>query len=259
MTTPREPPPLTPAEAGVVLQCLGDLTSAIVLVGGQALAFWVAQYADRFSPPGPINSKDIDFCGSQADVKTAAARLGGTYQVPEPFAHTPNTGIVQFVDSSGHDRRIDFLDAPYGLDYVNVAKRSVEVHVPLREGSVTFRVMHPIHCLQSRISNIGGLPDYRTAHGLNQARASVSCAREFIRDVLDHEGPRAAGRLNEDVYRFAWGNLHARNVFRDYGIDAFEAVLVDQRLSPDFLAKRYPDMQRRLERRRKSAPQATHR
>lgn len=251
MTAPPDLPPLTPAEAGAVLQRLGDLTSTIVLVGGQALAFWVERYEGRFAPPGPINSKDIDFCGSQAAVATAAMRLGGTYQLPEPFENTPNTGIVTFVDPSGHDRRIDFLGDPYGLNFDDVSKWSVEVDVPRPGASVTFRVMHPVHCLQSRIANVGGLPGYQTAHALAQAQASVSCAREYIRDVLDHAGAKAAGRLNERVYRFTWGDLHARNVFRDYGIDAFAAVLVDERMSPDFLTKRYPDMQRRLARRRK--------
>ena len=75
-----ELPPLTPAEAGAVLQCLGDLTSTIVLVGGQALAFWVERYADRFASPGPINSKDIDFCGSRADVATAVSGTEGAAQ-----------------------------------------------------------------------------------------------------------------------------------------------------------------------------------
>lgn len=40
MTTACEPPPLTPAETRVVLAKLGDLTERIVLIGGQALAFW---------------------------------------------------------------------------------------------------------------------------------------------------------------------------------------------------------------------------
>ncbi|MBK7074453.1 MAG: hypothetical protein IPH44_19365 [Myxococcales bacterium] len=43
-----------------------NASSTIVLVGGQALAFWVEHYVDRFDPPGPINSKDIDFCGNWA-------------------------------------------------------------------------------------------------------------------------------------------------------------------------------------------------
>lgn len=257
MTAPSSlSPPLTPSDAGAVLQRLGDLTNTIVLVGGQALAFWVDHYAKRVAPPGPVASKDIDFCGGQSAVATAALRLGGTYKVPEPFSNTPNTGVVEFVDPKGNARWIDFLGDPFGLDFGDVAEWAVEVEVPLADGSetVTFRVMHPVHCLQSRISNVGGLPGYQGEHALTQARASVSCVREYLVDVLDDAGDNAARRvlrLNEHIYRFAWGSLYARKVFKEYGIDAFEAVLLDGRLPSAFLTKRYPDMQRRLAWRRK--------
>lgn len=257
MTTPPGLPPLTLDEAGAVLQRLGDLTNTLVLVGGQALAFWAGYYADRFASPAPVNSKDIDFCGSEQAVVAAAERLGGAYRVPDPFAETPSTGVVTFVDPSGRDRWIDFLGAPYGLDSADVAAWAVNVDAPLGDASVTFRVMHPVHCMISRISNVGGLPAYRGEHALTQARASVSCAREYIRDILDDAAPKAIRRalnLNEHVYRFAWKNLHARNVHRDHGIDAFEAVLLDARLPLHFHTRRYPDMCRRLARRRRSPP-----
>lgn len=93
MITFEDPPPLTPAEASVVLQQLGDLTTRIVLVGGQALAFWADRYADRFQPLGPVNSKDIDFCGLEDSVAIAAGRLGGTFQVPEPFYRGPERHV----------------------------------------------------------------------------------------------------------------------------------------------------------------------
>ena len=61
MTTEAELPPLTPAQTREVLRRLGDLTEQLVLIGGQALAFWAERYADRFTISGPVNSKDIDF------------------------------------------------------------------------------------------------------------------------------------------------------------------------------------------------------
>lgn len=73
-----EPPPLTPAEARVVLRTLGDLTEKIVLIGGQALAFWAEHYAGSFSVIEPVNSSDIDFAGLRESVNLCAARLGGT-------------------------------------------------------------------------------------------------------------------------------------------------------------------------------------
>ena len=254
MTAPEGLPPLTPAEAEAVLRRLGDLTSSIVLVGGQALAFWVDLYAERVAPLPSVNSKDIDFCGSRAAVATAAFRLGGTYKVPEPFDNTPNTGLVEFVDSHGYARWIDFLGDPFGLSYSEVADWAVEVEAPSGDAPVTFRVMHPVHCLKSRISNVGGLPGYQNAHALTQARAAVSCAREYLRDVLDAATPKAARRvldLNEHIYRFAWHSDHARTTLTKHGIDAFEAVLVDDRLPSAFRTKRYPDMLRRLTWRRR--------
>lgn len=249
MISVEDPPPLTPAEAGVVLQQLGDLTSRIVLVGGQALAFWAARYTDRFQSPGPVNSKDIDFCGQIEAVSIAAARLGGTFQVPEPFAETPNTGLVHFVGPGGYRRRMDFLGDPFGLNYKDVVEWAVGVEVPTSGGLINFQVMHPVHCLESRISNVGGLPGYQTRLALDQARASVLCAREYLRDRLgagDARAARAVLRLNERIYRFAWGNMNAHKVLRDHGIDAFDAVLVDDELPRRFLELRYPDMQRRL-------------
>jgi len=87
-----EPPP----EARAILRRLGDLTEKIVLVGGQALAFWAELYADRFELSHPVNSRDIDFGGRSAVVSIAAERLNGTWTVPEPFSVSPNSGLVLF-------------------------------------------------------------------------------------------------------------------------------------------------------------------
>jgi hypothetical protein len=247
------PPPLTPAEARLVLQQLGDLTQSIVLVGGQAVAFWADRYRDRCVLPGPVNSKDIDFCGLQDSVAIAAARLQGTFQVPEPFSNTPNTGLVVFHDSGGNRRLMDFLGDPFGLDYADVIEWAVDVDVAVAGEVVTFKVMHPVHSLESRISNVGGLPGYQTRLALDQARAAVLCAREYLRDRLDVGDERAARavlRLNERIYRFAWQNPHAQKVVREQGIDPFDAILVDDRLPQRFRERRYPDMRRNLERKR---------
>jgi hypothetical protein len=98
------------------LRQLGDLTEKLVLVGGQALAFWVERYSDRLAITGPVNSKDIDFAERENAAAIAATRLGGTFKVPEPFAITPSSGLVEFRDPGGHSRRIDFLAEVFGLE-----------------------------------------------------------------------------------------------------------------------------------------------
>ena len=144
-----------------MLQQLGDLTSKIVLVGGQALAFWANHYADRIRPTGPVNSKDIDFCGFTDAVEIAAERLGGTFQIPEPFSNTPNTGLVAFKDRRGQERRMDFLGDVYGLDSKEVIEWAIEVEVPVVGGDIAFKVMHPFHCLNPGSRTLGACPATR--------------------------------------------------------------------------------------------------
>lgn len=243
-------PDLSLDEARMILLKLGALTDEIVLVGGQALAFWAEYFGDRVQLRGPINSKDIDFGGTREAVVQAAARLGGTYLLPEPFAITPNTGIVEFVAPSGQRRRIDFLGDVFGVDLGEIFEMAITAAVPGTEAS--FRVMHPVHCLEARISNVGGLPGYRGPHGVAQAHAAIECARAYLRIRLEGGAVRTVLDLNERIYRFAYSRLHARTTFIDHGLDAFEAVLVSNDLPEAFLHRRYPQMQANLARRRAS-------
>ncbi|MDB4962511.1 MAG: hypothetical protein JWP01_2510 [Myxococcales bacterium] len=253
MSPAAPPPPLTPEDTRVVLGQLGDLMERLVLVGGQALSFWAEHYAARFAIGEPVNSTDIDFCGLSDAVNIAAARLDGEGRVPKPFSNTPNTGIVEFVDANGYARVMDFLFDPFGLQYDEVHHWAVNVDVPHLGGTLSFKVMHPVHCLESRIANVGGLPGYQSAHAIRQARASLLCAKEYLRDVLNSGSPRAprvVRRLNERIYRFAWGKLNAKVAFQQYQVDAFEAVLVDDALGHEFNQIRYPQMCANLERKR---------
>jgi hypothetical protein len=153
----------------------------------------------------------------------------------------------------GHRRRIDFLHIVFGLDLKEIFKLAIAVEAPDRDETTHFRVMHPVQCLESRISNVGGLPGYRSAHGLAQARTSILCAREYLRERLDDgdAGIRPVLRLNERIYRFAWEDHNAKIVFQEHGIDPFDAVFVDDRLPEPFRSRRYPQMQELLQRRRK--------
>lgn len=91
---------------------------------------------------------------------------------------------------------------------------------------------------------------------LSQLRASVASARAWARFLLD-EKPRANRRdvlnLNERIFRKCTRDMHFRMVYADYGIDAFEAVLVDERLGKEFVGRRYPQMVDRLRRGRSPA------
>lgn len=247
------PPPITPADVTELLRRIGELSQHVVLVGGQALAFWREHYGARISVTDPINSKDIDFGGERDVVAQIGRRLGATWNLAELFGNSASVGVVDFTDLHGQTRRIDFLDYVYGIELPEVFAMAVEVEVPTDSEPVAFRVMHPVHCLESRISNVGGLPGYDSKLGLDQARVAVQCAKEHLRDRLADGAIRAVLDLGERIYRFAWENQHARTVVVKFGIDPFAALIADDdRLPEAFRTKRYPQMVAGLKRRRRS-------
>lgn len=228
-----------------------------MLVGGQAVSFWVDYYAGRdrsLARLVPFTSKDIDFCGDVRAVKICAERLAGTSRLATMDDVTPNTGIVTFVDDAGAKRTIDFIGQPHGLATREVFRTALPIRVlddRGQPGPVSFRVMHPVQVLESRVHNTMGLPGYGTKHALEQLRASVICAREFIRDMIDTDRVRVALTLNERVFTFCLKDRDGRDVDAKHGIDPFEAVVAnDDRLPARFRETRYPQMQRELALRR---------
>jgi hypothetical protein len=248
---------LSYADIKPVLARLGDLTEDIVLVGGQAVSFWVDVYSGRDSALArlvPLASKDIDFCGDVRAVRICAERLAGRPRLPSMDDHTPNTGVVTFVDARGVERTIDFIDQPHGLRAKDVYRTALPIRVLDHAGKpteVSFRVMHPLHVMESRVHNCVGLPGYRTDHALKQLRASVVCAREFIRDMLGSDRARVALKLNERIFAFCLDDRDGREVHSKFGVDPFEAVVADDdHLPARFRETRYPQMQRELGARR---------
>jgi hypothetical protein len=241
---------LTYEDTKKVLAKLADLEHPIVLIGGQAVNFWASYYEDRRpSLKDTVHaSKDIDFAGSQKAVEECARRLGGTPRLATFDDHCPNTGIVLFVDDDNFKHQIDFLGAPAGVEWDDLRQSAIEAQILDENGAVaaTFSVMHPVRCLRSRATNVVKLPNYQSEHALNQLRAAIVCAREFLMDLLDDGDVKAVNKLNENIFDIPrwWG----RPLYDRYGIDVFDAVVVDDRLPLPFRTKRYPQMQAELER-----------
>lgn len=227
-----------------------------MLVGGQAVAFWMRFLGPKTREPrlaDPLTSKDIDFEGSARAAKEAGALLAGEARLAGIDDHTPNTGIVMFVDSQGHKRVIDFIDSPLGLRARDVRDTAVQLVVTGRRGHgpVPVWVMHPERCMESRIFNADLLGKTQPL-ARRQLAASIVCAREWSRVLLaeapaERDPVRVVLRLNERAFRKCLRDRSFRNVFLDLDMDPFDAVLVDDdRLPERFRSVRYPQMVKRL-------------
>ncbi len=255
-------PPLPHEEVERILRTLEPLSveRRIVVVGGQAVAFWMRFLGPKTRVPAladPLTSKDIDFEGSARAARQAGALLEGEARLAGLDDHTPNTGVVLFVDSEGQKREIDFIDSPLGLRARDVRDTAVQLVVAGRGGRrrVPVWVMHPERCMESRIYNADLLGKTQPL-ARRQLAASIVCAREWSRVLLD-EAPaerdpvRAVLRLNERVFGKCLRDRSFRNVFFSCDVDPFGAVLVDHDGLPErFRSVRYPQMVEALTERR---------
>jgi hypothetical protein len=216
------------------------------LVGGQAVNFWEDFLLKPDASRGPLTSKDIDFAGTGQDVELCAVRLAGTAHFPTMDHHTPTVGVVSYVDSGGLQREIDFIDAPLGIDGAALQRTSLPFEVLDDDGSATgasFRVMHPVLCMESRVCNTMTLPGYDTPHAQRQVAVSIQCAREFLEQVLLPRGSRPVLVWNERIFQYCLRDPSGRRIVLEHAdLDPFGAVLVHPRLPSKFVGVRHPQM-----------------
>ena len=267
--------PPKPAATGYtveeVWQLLGEfstLAPEVVLVGGQALAFWARYYRARV--PGdllPYVTLDVDFLGTSAQAKVFADRLpGAKLYVPTLDDHTPSSGRVVARNILGRTLEVDFLHSIAGLSESDVQRNAIDLKDA--RGKLILRVMHPLYCLESRIKNLVLLPAKRNRFGVAQARLAVQVMRLHITRVLAEEaaGLRKALKLVERVGEIALSEPGKR-CYIEYRIDVLRAVPANSIQSTGFQDLRWPRLRRQVAQRRsalrklishgESAPRAT--
>ncbi len=153
-----------------------------------------------------------------------------------------------FLDSDGHKRRLDFLESVYGMNSEDIRTTAIEIDLlSERDRQVPVWVMHPERCMESRIHN-SALANKQTDLAWRQLRASILCARAFSQLMLDERGEAAVRdvlKLNERIFRFAQEERCSK-LASERGIEAFDAVLDDERLPEKFRTVRLPQMQARM-------------
>jgi hypothetical protein len=248
-----QPPPLSLDEAQRIIARLEEIVreQRVVLIGGQAVSIWIGQLESRLTDPliaAQVVSRDIDFLGNAGDVRLAGELLGGQIQLANWEDRTTLAGVAIFLDSDGHERRLDFLQSAYGMNSEDVRNTAVEIDLILGEGRrVPVWVMHPERCMESRVHN-SVLANKQTDLAWRQLRASILCARAFSELLLDELGEAAVRdvlSLNERVFCFAQEDRSA-HLALDMGIEVFDAVLDDERLPENFRTIRLPQMRQRM-------------
>lgn len=216
-----------------------------ILVGGQAVSFWAAYYGIRSDLP--ILTNDIDYLGTASDARRASAAL--------PFRHklrvatlsdaTPNTALIS-VELDGYDEPIliDYLAQIIGLDTKQIQRSAVAVDF---EGA-SLQVIHPVHLLQSKISNLHHLKQKRTLEGKEQARLAIIIVSSFLSEfIASNAGVREVLKVVELIGKFC-ATTAAIEAQVQSGLDCLSAIpptiFEDRLLPPEFYERRWPQIQK---------------
>jgi hypothetical protein len=226
-----------------------------VLVGGQALAFWIAFYAVQIDDvPGAIVTKDADFLGGREDAHRFSIVIGGTLEYPENMSLL--AGVVRKKISATEEFEVDVLRTLNGLSATDVRKHAKEIADST--SGARYLVMSPIDCLISRLENLRSIAQKQTEEGVRQAQVAVRAARACINELLKNGQERQAIRSATEILRAA---THAMgmNAFRKYGIDVLESVPIEGYKTKSFIEQQWRRSVSRVEELRSAGASSTAR
>jgi hypothetical protein len=229
-TSPALPPNEAPLDAATLDHFLSHMGEEMVLVGGQALAFWMERYG--ISPNEATISNDGDVLGAIARAIELAGSLEANVLRPPKRALTSLVAQIQMPAGEGKVYNIDVL---HKLFTVNSLEKSVEftkrviqdsVKVEWRHGKL-IRVMDPFDVLESRVHNAVGLFEDKGDHVLTQAVWAIEVAKAVLLKLArqPEEGSRL-GKKIQGIYQLA-NSQPGRRLLREHEIEVLDAIELD--------------------------------
>lgn len=239
---PHDEAPLDEASVDLLLSNMG---TDMVLVGGQALGFWMSRF-DIEPDEGSAISNDGDALGEVNRARELADAIHARVEMPHKMSRTAIIAQLRLPAPDGKERNIDVLHKLYTVEGLKksaifterVIKDSVEVE--WRDG-LRIRVMDPFDVLESRVQNAVGLIDDKGPHVLTQARWAIQVASAALERLAND--PASQDRIDsriQGIYKLAHSQV-GRRLLRDHRIEILDAI------NTDFLNQRAPQLHQQLD------------
>lgn len=199
-----------------------------MLVGGQALEAW-GNLLQVPAPNGQTTSltEDTDWLGSRSDAQWLANLLGldrTEVHTPSFDDPTPNTALVYLERAETQVLLMDFLRCVTGLENGEIDKFATPIEVPSPDGShVTLRVLHPLHCLVSRMANLSTHPNKRQGNGPLQAQWAVAIVQAYLEKLVGSSSESQIRKACQKVAEMAEFK-YAEYCYLNFAIDPLQAV-----------------------------------
>ena len=232
-----------------------------VLVGGQALNIWAEYYAledPDIKALEPFFSADIDFIGTREDAEHVNRSLGGTVVIPDMDTHTTMTAKINKKTKDGEDLQIDFLQFILGVESHDLKRDAVSVREP--NGNRNIKLLHPGHCLSSRVHNTYGLLERRSRkdgpHHVERTRLALKIMKRYLQDQFKttvKEKHRLGYKWIEHVTDLATSTAGVKAWQLD-NIDLVECIPIaaDLTLSEQYRTHRYPRLRDHINQKRRA-------
>ncbi|HEX8416598.1 MAG TPA: hypothetical protein VF641_03250 [Methylobacterium sp.] len=226
-------------------------------MGGQALNLWAERYSHvpELALYGPYTSKDLDYFGHRDAAEKLAKCLGGRVLVPSRDDATPQSAIV-VAELGGEKIQIDFLKYIKGVPVRALADSAAElvltIHTAAGPSELALPVMHPLHCLQSRIANVVELKREDDVAARQLAAAPI-VVREYISEMLDAGDHPEATRTLQRLFEHLRSDINGRVAHRHAGRDPAEIIdhfASDERLDARYREHNIAEMQAVLRRKK---------
>jgi hypothetical protein len=249
------------AEDVIAVASIINLEDGVFVVGGQALNLWAERFSARtpeLSAYGPYTSKDIDYFGHKEAAAKLAEALGGKVIFPKLEDPTPSTALVE-AEINGKSVQIDFICNVLGVVARDLENAIAEIAVPIRtEGfedrMLTIPLMHPVHCLQSRVANVLHPATRRSDRtAMRQLYAAPIVVREYIDEALDDGDTREAYKCFQEIFRYVRSDSFGAVAYAKTPIDPFGIIIHfsdDQRIDERYRKHNIPSMIAEITKRR---------
>ena len=220
-----------------------------VLVGGQALNLWAEYYAiqdPEIRALEPFFSADVDFIGTREDAEHMNRTLGGTLRIPDMDTHTIMTAKIDKKTKGGEDLQIDFMESILGVESHDLKRDAVTVKEP--NGNRNIKLLHPGHCLSSRVHNTYGILERRRRkdghHHIERTMLALKIMKRYLQDQFKtpvKEKHRPGYNWIEHVTDLATSTAGMKAWKLD-NIDLIECmpIAADLTLSEQYRTHRYP-------------------
>lgn len=245
--------------AHLVQQVIASATPDLVLIGGQALAFWMDHYGvDWEDALGPAVARDVDFftrnAANTAPLTRFATAIAGRPQVHDIHSLSALIGSAVAPAEGGRVYNVNLLHSVLGLRRESVEANAVTVALA---GKMTLKVTHPIDVLQSRNANLHLLAEKQDALGEAQLRLAIEVARKYLQGEVQKVG-RIDGLTESQRYRETFKTLKvvsdystedaARKNAQRYGIHLADAIPAWCLTADVFWEKQWPRLRQRMSR-----------